>query len=102
MTLEKDPKRATRYIIFYVAAFGLCILAFRYVGMVGCFFLSLILLWAWGGIMANVSAYRYGFYDIDNPDTDEERAVNEKSTWIAVPLTLILFLWIIKVYVISN
>jgi hypothetical protein len=53
-------------------------------------------LWGWVGAVASARAVKYGFYDIAAPDTDEEKAVAAKPSWLPVPLALLVILLLLK------
>jgi hypothetical protein len=56
---------------------------------------AVLTVWAWAGAAASARALKYGFYDIENPDSPEEAAIARKSSWLSVPIvTLAVLLWL--------
>jgi len=81
-----DKRRALHNGVFYSVIFLLCLRAFwRVASIWGYGLCVLLVIWAWGGIMQAIQDYRYGFYDLDNPETPEEEALSEKSNWPLIP-----------------
>ncbi|HSE49967.1 MAG TPA: hypothetical protein VLA96_12230 [Terriglobales bacterium] len=61
--------------------------------------MALLTLWAWSGITASARALKHGFYDIDQPETPEEKALAAKSSYLPIPLALLTLLLLLKLFV---
>jgi len=76
--------------IFYTAAFLLCLWGFWRATALWSHALSVLgTFWAWGGITCAARFYKYGSYDLDNPETPTEEAIDRLPTWYVVPLGII-------------
>jgi len=59
---------------------------------------AILAVWAWVGVVASARAHKYGFYDPDQPDTPEEKAIAARSSYLPIPLALLVGLLLLKIY----
>lgn len=57
---------------------------------------AILAVWAWVGVVASARAHKYGFYDPDQPDTPEEKAIAARSSYLPIPLALLVGLLLLK------
>lgn len=60
--------------------------------------MAALTLWSWVGVTASARALKYGFYDIAAPDTDEEKAIAARPSWLPIPLALLVILLVVKLW----
>jgi hypothetical protein len=60
---------------------------------------AVLTVWSWVGVVASARAHKYGFYDPDQPDSEEEKAIAARSSYLPIPLALLTLLLLLKIYV---
>ena len=101
--LIEEPGKAKVHLFFWTVVFVLGVWGFwtRSTWWAQ-LLMALLTLWGWTGVTSSARALKYGFYDIDNPETPEEKAIAAGSNYLAAPLALLTLLLLLKLYLVRR
>ena len=95
--LIEAPGKAKVHLFFWTVAFVVGVWGFwTRTAWWAQLLMATVTLWTWTGVTASARALKYGFYDIDHPETPEEKALAAKSSYLFIPLALLTLLLLFK------
>ena len=97
--LIEDPGKAKVHLFFWTVVFVVGVWGFwTRTSWWAEGLLTIVTLWGWAGVTASARALKYGFYDIDDPGSPEEKALAAKSSYLPIPLGFLIVLLLLKIW----